>query len=61
MHNCLAKYALVASLLECKLAAAALLLGRVLLEPAGAAVWDQHLAHWTGYTKDQLLPTARRP
>ena len=41
-----------------ELAAAALLLSHVLLEPAGAAVGDQHLAHWTGNTKDQLLPTA---
>jgi hypothetical protein len=68
VQHCLAKYAVEASLLECELvpvarselAAAALLLGRVLLEPAGAAVWDQHLAHWTGYTKDQLMPTAGR-
>ena len=66
----LAKYSLEVGLLEyslvptagSQLAASALFLSLLLLEPetSQATVWTSTLAFYSGYTRDQLLPTVTK-
>jgi len=69
LQHSLAKFALEVGLLEYSLvpvagseiAAAALFLSLLLLEPQSeAAVWTPTLAFYSGYSRDQLLPTASK-
>jgi len=70
LQHSLAKYSLEVGLLEyslvptagSQLAASALFLSLLLLEPetSQATVWTSTLAFYSGYTRDQLLPTVAK-
>jgi len=68
LQHSLAKFALEVGLLEYSLvpvpgsemAAAALFLALLVLEPDSASVWTPTLAYYSGYTRDQVLPTASK-
>jgi len=68
LQHSLAKYALEVALLDCSLvptpgshlAAAALYLALLVLQPETPGLWSSTLTYYSGYSRDQLLSTTAR-